>query len=724
LDVLQGLNPPQRQAVTIPAGPLLVLAGAGSGKTRVLAHRIAYLLSTGRVRPNEILAVTFTNKAAGEMADRVSGLVGDVSSGIWMGTFHSICSRILRIEGRHLAISPHFTIYDEKDQVLLVKHVLADLGLAKTKLAPVAILSRISWAKTNLLTPADFEKVAASPFDKRVVTLYSAYENALRASNALDFDDLISIPVRIFKRSSEALDRNSRRFRHILIDEYQDTNKAQYELVRLLSSHHRNICVVGDDDQSIYRWRGADVTNILNFERDFPDAEVIRLEQSYRSTKTILAASQAVIKCNRRRKDKDLWTANPLGLKIVVSGVMTEQDEGRFVADTVEQFLAEGGRNHSDFVALYRTNAQSRALEEALRKRAIPYVIVGGLKYYERKEIKDIVAYLKLIANRHDTVSLTRIINVPNRGIGAVTFSRLKECAAYEGINLGDALERVSEIESIQPAARRKLEAFRSLIGDLRESARSSSVAELITLVAEKSGYLDYLRQQETIEAISRLENIEELVAGGFEFQERSDEPSLEKFLEEISLVMDIDLWDDRKDAVSLMTLHNAKGLEFPIVFIAGVEEGLVPHHTAFEDQEELEEERRLFYVGLTRAKERVFLSLASGRRTFQGWMPQVGSRYLQDIPEEFLEFCGSFEESCGRPDGESYDRKPGYADWGEEKIVRIGCRVEHPDWGIGTVIRSEGYGKQLRLTVKFGNNITKRILAHYAKLKILEDVP
>lgn len=724
MDILQDLNPPQREAVTSTDGPLLVLAGAGSGKTRVLAHRIAYLLSMAKARPGEILAVTFTNKAAGEMADRVRGLVGAVSTGIWMGTFHSICSRILRIEGRWLGISPDFTIYDDKDQSLLIKHVLADLGLAKTRLTPNAVLSRISWAKSSLLTPDDFEKIAAGPFDKRVAVVYPAYEHALRASNALDFDDLISIPVRIFKRSSEALERNARRFRYVLIDEYQDTNRAQYELVTLLSSCHRNICVVGDDDQSIYRWRGADVTNILNFERDFPDAKVIRLEQSYRSTKTILAASQAVIKCNRRRKDKELWTGNPVGLKIVVSGVLSEQDEGRFIADTVGRSVREEGRKHCDFVALYRTNAQSRALEDALRKQGIPYVIVGGLKFYERKEIKDIVAYLKLIANPLDSVSLTRVINVPNRGIGSVTFTRLREYAVGHGIGLGDALETADAIESIQAGARRRLEKFRNLIGELREAARTESLADLIGLVAEKSGYLAHLREQETIESISRLENIEELVAGGFEFQERSEDPSLEKFLEEISLVMDIDLWDDHKDAVSLMTLHNAKGLEFPVVFIAGVEEGLIPHHTAFEDEEELEEERRLFYVGLTRAKNRVFVSLASRRRTFQGWMPQVGSRYLRDIPEEFLEFCGTFDNSHGRQSGgESHDHMPEYAEWGEEKVIRIGSKVRHPDWGIGTVVRSEGYGKQLRLTVKFGSATTKRILAHYAKLEILDDV-
>lgn len=695
-------------------GPLLVLAGAGTGKTRVLAHRIAYLLSVARARAHEILAVTFTNKAAGEMADRVRKLVGDTGAGIWMGTFHSVCSRILRHEGRKLGISADFTIYDEQDQTLLMKHILADLGMARTKLSPATVLSRISWAKSNLINPDELTDTAASPLDRTVAAIYSAYEVALRANNALDFDDLISIPVRLFKRSGETLERNSRRFRYILIDEYQDTNKAQYELVRLLSSRHRNICVVGDDDQSIYRWRGADVTNILNFERDFPDARVIKLEQSYRPTKTILAASQAVICRNTKRKEKSLWTGNSIGAKIVISGVASEQEEGRFAADAIEQFIREDDRKYADFVILYRTNAQSRSIEEALRKSAVPYVIVGGLRFYERKEIKDIIAYLKLIANPRDSVSLERIINVPHRGIGDITFSRLKQFAADRGLTVAEALSSVSEMDSAQVGPRRKLEAFRDLIAELRALSETHSVPDLITLVAERSGYLNHLKRQASIDSMSRIENIQELVAGGSEFEDRSDNPTLEGFLEEVSLVMDIDLWDDRREAVSLMTLHNAKGLEFPIVFIAGVEEGLIPHHTSFDDEEELEEERRLFYVGLTRAKQRVYLTLVSSRRGFRGWMPQVGSRFLDDIPQEFVEV---FMPPV--TDQESLDDR---GDWGEEKIVRVGSRVRHPDWGIGTVLVSEGYGRHLRLTVDFGGRMTKRILARYADLEFLDE--
>ncbi|MGD8628089.1 MAG: UvrD-helicase domain-containing protein, partial [bacterium] len=417
MDLLDSLNPRQKEAVTHPGGPLLVVAGAGSGKTRVLAHRIAFLLSVMKVYPSEILAVTFTNKAAGEMGERVRGLVGRAAHGMWMGTFHSVCARMLRVEGKILGISSDFSIYDDRDQIILMKQIMGDLGISLTKLPPPAALSKISWAKSNLLSAEEVASMAGNPYEERIATLYSAYEEALRENNALDFDDLISLPVRLFKSSPEALERNAGRFRQVLIDEYQDTNRAQYALVRLLSSIHRNVCAVGDDDQSIYRWRGADITNLLNFEQDFPDATVIRLEQSYRSTKTILAASQAVIKCNVQRKDKELWTENAVGRKILVAALSSEWEEGEFLAGSIERAVRDEGRRYSDIAILYRTNAQSRAIEDGLRRGGLPYVIVGGTKFYERKEIKDILAYMRLLVNPKDAVSLARIINVPNRGI-------------------------------------------------------------------------------------------------------------------------------------------------------------------------------------------------------------------------------------------------------------------------------------------------------------------
>ena len=722
MDPLESLNPPQKDAVTHVNGPLLVLAGAGSGKTRVLAHRIAHLVAAG-ARPHEILAVTFTNKAAGEMKERVRKLVGEAHSGMWMGTFHSICARILRLEGSRLGIAPGFTIYDEQDQLVLVKQVMADIGMSATRTSPQALLSRISWAKSNLQSPADIPE-GTGPFESKVAQVYSGYEDGLRRSRALDFDDLIAVPVKLFRQFDDVLERNAVRFRYILIDEYQDTNRAQYELVKLLSSRHRNICVVGDDDQSIYRWRGADVTNILNFESDFPDAKVIRLEQCYRSTKTILAASQAVISANRRRKSKDLWTANPVGAKIGVALVEGEEEEGRLIAGMIAGVVSGESRAYSDFVVLYRTNAQSRSVEDALRRKGIPYVIVGGIKFYERREIKDLVAYLRLVANPQDSVSLTRVINVPPRGIGDVTLSRLREFASERGLSLLEALGRLEEIEGVHSGLKTKLRAFAGLIAEIR-SLEDRPLGELIGQVVEKSGYLDYLRDQVGVEAISRTENVRELVASGFEFEERADEPTLARFLEEVSLIMDIDLWDDRKEAVSLMTLHNAKGLEFPVVFVAGVEEGLIPHHTSFEDQDELEEERRLFYVGLTRAREMVVISLASGRRGFQGWVPQVASRFLEDIPQEYLEVLTPHYAAYEK---ETYRREPPSRhepswDGGDEKVIRVGARVKHPDWGIGRVVRCEGFGESLRLTVTFAPGITKRLLARYAKLELVEEL-
>ena len=716
MDPLDHLNPRQKEAVTHTEGPLLVLAGAGSGKTRVLAHRIAYILAKAGAHPGDILAVTFTNKAAGEMKERVRGLVGAAAGGLWMGTFHSMCAKILRIQGRRLGISPDFTIYDEQDQTALIKQAMADLGLSQTRSTPAAVLSRISWAKSNLLSPDDLEE-RGGHLDRQTADVYRAYQGGLRAANALDFDDLIGVPVRLFRQSPEALEHNAGRFHYILIDEYQDTNRAQYELVRLLSSAHRNICVVGDDDQSIYRWRGADVGNILNFEKDFPDAVVVRLEQSYRSTKTILAASQALIACNVRRKAKDLWTENAVGQKIGLAFVNGEQDEGRFIAEMIESLAASQPRRHCDFVVLYRTNAQSRSIEDALRRRGTPYVIVGGTKFYERREIKDIVAYLRLVANPQDAVSLLRVINVPPRGIGDVTVSRLREFALENNCSLSEALEKVGEITTISGGARQKLRVFASILADLRAASKQKGLGDLIGLAAEKSGYLEHLREQATIEAVTRTENIRELVASGFEFEERSEQATLDKFLEEVALIMDIDMWDDRKDAVSLMTLHNAKGLEFPVVFIAGVEEGLLPHHTSFEDNEEVEEERRLFYVGLTRAMERVVISLASGRRGFHGWVAQAASRFLEEIPQEYLELLTTEYVSYQSSGVEERSWVPD-----EEKVVRAGTRVRHPEWGVGRVVRAEGFGDSLRLVVSFGSGVTKRIMARYANLELVED--
>jgi DNA helicase-2/ATP-dependent DNA helicase PcrA len=716
LDLLRELNPPQREAVTSTEGPLLVLAGAGTGKTRVLAYRIAYLVGPMGVSPRDVLAVTFTRKAAGEMRDRVTSLVGEVGTGMWMGTFHSVCARILRYEARSLGFPPNFTIYDEHDQAALIKQILKSEEKGDKRSSPSGILSRISAVKSQLMTPEEFSARASGHRDSELARLYEAYDAGLRENNALDFDDLIVTPVRLFRANADLLGRVSGRFRYILIDEYQDTNVAQYELVRLLSSEHGNVCAVGDDDQSIYQWRGADVTNILNFEKDFPGTKVIRIEQSYRSTKTILAAAQAVIRNNRRRKDKELWTANQVGRKIGVNGALSEEEEGAFIADTTGELVKEEGMTLSDVAVLYRTNAQSRAIEDALRRQGMPYILVGGTRFYERKEIKDIVAYLRVLVNPADSISLRRILNVPPRGIGDVTVSRLQSFAVEHGISLLPAVERAGEIDAIGPGFRRKLGEFAALVAELKALAGSGSIGELIGEVAERTGYISFLEEQGTPDAVARLENVRELAAGAYEYEERAEEPTLDAFLEEISLLMDIDMWDDTQERVSLMTLHNAKGLEFRVVFLAGVEEGLLPHHTALEDETELEEERRLFYVGLTRARERAFLSVATSRRGFHGFLTRAVSRFLHEIPAECVEYMSDVYEPYGQAGTPDDDYS------GEEIVIQVGAWVKHPDWGVGRVKTCEGYGRELRVTVDFGHNNVKKVLARYAKLEPVDE--
>jgi len=716
LDLLHELNSPQREAVTSTEGPLLVLAGAGTGKTRVLAYRIAYLVGPMGVSPHDVLAVTFTRKAAGEMRDRVRSLVGDVGHGMWIGTFHSICARILRYEARSLGFPPNFTIYDEHDQAALIKQVLKTEEKSETRGSPAGILSRISAVKSQLIRPEEFRARATGHRDTELARLYEAYEAGLRENNALDFDDLIVMPVRLLRANDQLLDRVSGRFRYILIDEYQDTNFAQYELIRLLSSGHGNVCAVGDDDQSIYQWRGADVANILNFEKDFPGTRVIRIEQSYRSTKTILAAAQAVIKNNRRRKDKELWTANPVGRKIGVNGVLSEEEEGAFVAATIAELVKDEGKTLSDVAVLYRTNAQSRAIEDALRRQGMPYILVGGTRFYERKEIKDIVAYLRVLVNPADSISLRRILNVPPRGIGDVTMSRLESHAVEQDISLLEAIEGSGRIGEIGPGIRRKLADFVSLIDGLKSAAASGSIGELISTVAEDTGYIAFLEDQGTPDAVARLENVRELAAGAYEYEERAEEPTLEAFLEEISLLMDIDMWDNTGERVSLMTLHNAKGLEFKAVFLAGVEEGLLPHHTALEDDAEVEEERRLFYVGLTRARERAFLSIATSRRGFHGFLTRSVSRFLHEIPPEHVEYLSDVYEAYGRGGADDGNYS------GEEIVIQVGAWVKHPDWGIGRVKACEGYGRELRVTVDFGHNNVKKVLARYAGLEPVDE--
>ena len=629
--ILENLNAAQREAVCHLEGPLLVLAGAGSGKTRVLTHRVAYLLSQG-VSPGAVLAVTFTNKAAEEMRIRVERLVGPEAARIWVGTFHATCARILRQDGREIGLDPKFAIYDTQDQVAAVKEALARLDLSEKNFPPRSVLGSISAAKNALLGPAEFEGTAASFWAKTVARVFPIYREILRRCRALDFDDLIQETVRLFTERPQILARYQGRWRYILIDEYQDTNHAQYVLVKLLAQKYRNLCVVGDDDQSIYGFRQADVRNILEFERDYPEARVIKLEQNYRSTGTILEAANEVIDNNVGRKAKRLWTENPAGEPVALSRSFDEREEALFVVDEIQRLCRVEHRTFSNFALLYRTNAQSRPFEEVLIQRGLPYRIVGGLRFYERKEIRDLLAYLRLVENPADVMSFRRVVNLPRRGIGEATVEKVVEFALAQAMDLLSALAVVEGIPGLTGKAREGLKRFAATLDGVAHS--DGSVLEMTRRLLEETGYLRELQEEHTPEAEARLENIEEFLALTAQFGRESDDPSLGAFLETVSLVAEADTYEPGADAVVLMTLHAAKGLEFPVVFLAGLEEGVFPHARAVE-QGQLEEERRLCYVGMTRAKERLYLTHAGVRALYGEPRPTLPSRFLREIPPE-----------------------------------------------------------------------------------------
>src|SRR6266496_2919723 len=635
--ILASLNPVQRQAVQAIKGPVLVLAGAGSGKTRVIAHRIAWLLGVEGVHPRHVLAVTFTNKAAGEMRRRVEDLV--LPAGIrppLIATFHATCVRILRERAKLVGLSPSFVIYDEEDRLTLVKEAMRQLDMDERQMTPASVVHRISHAKNHMLSVEEAERLARTPREERIAQLYGRYEEKLRAVGGADFDDLLLLVVRLFETSREALAWYRALWTYVLVDEYQDTNRAQYRIIQLLTQEHRNLCVVGDPDQSVYRWRGADLRNILDFEKDFPDCLVVPLEQNYRSTKRILGIASAVIANNRARRDKRLWTDNAEGERAQVYRAWDENEEAGWVAQTVRSLHGQG-LDYRDVALFYRTNAQSRVLEDALRRASIPYVIVGGVRFYERREIKDIVAYLRLAVNPADDVAFRRAIAAPSRGVGKATLDRLADAARARG---GSLLAACAELPAdLATKARRALDDFGRLIARLAERRAPVTLPAFIDEVAIASGYRDALKAERTAEADARLENIEELVAASEEFvatQEAAGAESvpLEAFLDSIALVADVDSLDEDADGVTLMTIHSAKGLEFAAVFLTGLEEGVFPHSRSMDDAEELEEERRLFYVGVTRAEQRLWLSYALHRR-IQGYGVGEPSRFLLEVPED-----------------------------------------------------------------------------------------
>ena len=724
--LLTGLNKEQQQAVQHTEGPLLILAGAGSGKTKVLTVRIAHLLAQG-VNPYEILAITFTNKAAKEMKSRVEGLVGDVANRIWLSTFHSFCAKFLRFEiDNFLGYNSNFTIYDTSDSQAVIKAALKALNL-DDKYYPVgAMLVAISDAKNKLLFASDFRKQAKDFYQQKVADVYEYYERELRKNNALDFDDLLLVAVKLLQSNEAVLDKYSKRFRYVMIDEYQDTNHAQYLLAKLLASHWKNIAVVGDADQSIYAWRGADIQNILDFEKDYPNCISIKLEQNYRSTKIILDAANAVIENNEGRPKKNLWTDKTEGAKIQHFTAQSEHEEAAFIGDTIAKKHDIHGVPYGDMAILYRTNAQSRVLEEALIKRALPYTMVGGTKFYDRKEIKDVLAYLRVLYNPFDDLSLLRIINVPKRSIGATTVAKLQDYARANGTSLFMTLTQLHLVDSIKGKTKEKLEEFGILIFTLVAEMEDRTVLDILESILDRTGYLAQLEESTDPQDQARAENIGELLSVAKDFQDTNPSGTVEDFLEQVALVNDVDSFEQEESKVTLMTLHAAKGLEFPIVFLGGLEEGLFPHSRTLMNPEEIEEERRLAYVGITRAEKELYISNATTRTVFGRTSSYLPSRFIDEIPEELVDGLRAKRKVpddikrhvpqhmsvTSRPVTKPIVRNEVIADW------KIGDTAIHSKWGNGKVINVAGEGAGMKLTIEFPTQGVRVVMAKFAPVK------
>ncbi len=747
MDFLDQLNPEQREAVLQVNGPLLILAGAGSGKTRVITYRIAYLIGNGHAEPGEVVAVTFTNKAAEEMRQRVAALLGDAADGAWVSTFHALCARLLRREAPVLGLTRDFVIYDSSDQLSALKQVMRDQGVDETVVQPRAVLSRISHAKNMMQGPEAFPAVGYNPIERKLGAIYEGYRRALRESNALDFDDLLLRTVDLFERE-EVRGRYARRFRFLLVDEYQDTNRPQYLLLRRMAEASRNICVVGDPDQSIYKWRGADLRNILDFETDYPDARVVKLERNYRSTQVILDAASAVIGQNRNRKEKRLYTEQKGGDKIRYYRVNDELEEADTIARTAREALGTPGL--APLAVLYRTNAQSRVIEDALRREAIAYRIVGSVRFYERREIKDTLAYLKVLLNPDDDVSLRRIINVPTRGIGKGVMETLEASPAVlpvsGGLSPHSLWSRLSggvDNGAFAGRAASVLRSFRDMVVGLMDIVRQEGVQTAMGKVLDRSGYIQALRDERSEEAEGRIENLLELVSAAGEYESREPGASLAGFVDRLSLLSEADESEGAADArVVLMTLHAAKGLEFPVVVLAGLEEGLFPHSRSSEDAAELEEERRLCYVGMTRARRRLVLTGAARRRWYGDYRASAPSRFIVEVPEELVERVeprlptffqhapaggASFGANPYRRGSRGPERfreaPPAYRYEDEDQSrqgLEQGMRVRHAQFGVGTVLSVEPMDGDAKLLVRFAGVGTKRLLAKYAKLEVV----
>ncbi len=741
-DTIQGLNRQQQDAVQTINGPMLILAGAGSGKTKVLTCRIAHLLQQG-VRPYRILAITFTNKAAAEMRERVDRMAGAAARDVWLFTFHAFCARVLRHDLEKLTgYSNNFAIYDTSDSKNLIKQVLKEMNLDDKRFPIPGIISHISNAKNALQTPEAYAQQAGEYYEQQVAKVYAAYQKKLQANNAVDFDDLLLLTLRLLKENAEVREKYQNKFDYIMVDEYQDTNHAQYLLTKLLAAGHKNICVVGDADQSIYGWRGADIQNILDFEKDYPNAKLVKLEQNYRSTQFILDAANAVIDNNSGRKPKRLWTDNDGGSEIVYYQAMDERDEARFVIERAQELQQREQAKLGDMAVLYRTNAQSRVFEEMLIKSGIAYNMVGGTKFYERKEIKDVLAYLRLIYNPSDSLSLLRIINVPRRGIGDATIARLAEYAAASGQSLFDVVSNAGDVPSLASRFVNKLDDLAGVLFDLMGEAADAPVKQLVEDVLQKTGYLAELETSGDAQDQSRVDNLHELLSVAEDFAakcERSgDEPTLENFLADVALVADIDDADLDEDKITLMTLHSAKGLEFPTVFLVGMEEGIFPHSRTLMDESEIEEERRLCYVGITRAERHLFLSNARMRTIYGRSQYYPASRFLQEVPRNLIHEYRRPQAQPRKAVRETVSRtepRHSASGWSFASMAafmpadssaaagtsfRVGDKVMHKKWGAGTVVSVKPSEDGQEVNVAFAGAGIRSLLTKYAKLEKL----
>jgi DNA helicase-2/ATP-dependent DNA helicase PcrA len=710
--LIAGLNPIQKEAVLHTEGPVLIVAGAGSGKTRALTHRVAYLIKERGVSPYAILAITFTNKAAQEMADRVEGLLGTrIAQGMWILTFHSSCARILRREHAYLGFPSHFSIYDEGDTERVIALSLRQLNVDPKRYPPRQVAAVIGRAKDNLVSPAEFSREAGNYYEQTVAAIYTEYQRRLRGAGALDFDDIIMDTVRLFREHPEVLEHYQERFRYILIDEYQDTNRAQYHLVNLLAAKHRNLCVVGDADQGVYSWRGATIKNLLDFEHDYPEAAVFVMEQNYRSTQSILEVANLLIEHNVQRKPKSLWTESEQGDLAVRFRADNEHDEAWFLAGEVDRLVQQEGFRNGDIAVFYRTNAQSRVIEEVLAQAGIAYKVVGGVRFYQRREIKDVLAYLRAVVNPGDLVTIRRIVNTPKRGVGEATVAALEGFAADEGITFMEAARRADEISHLAQRAKGAVRGFVEVIDVLGSFASDGAgPARMVEAAYTESGYLAELEAEHTVESMGRIENLKELMGVALEFQQRAPSGTLPDFLEQVALVTEQDEYDEDDPAITLMTLHNAKGLEFDVVFMVGLEDGVFPHYRSMGDPAELEEERRLAYVGITRARRRLYLTHAWSRSLFGGSNYNPPSRFLGEIPPHLVR---SLEPESVRTGASRAAEGSGH----EPIDVAAGDTVFHDRWGEGVVISVSGAGQRAEATIAFGDVGEKRLLLAYAPI-------